>query len=275
MALQIEYLETTEDTYDVTNPTNHNFFANDILVHNSEIILRPYQFCNLTEIVVRSTDTFKDLLNKVRLATLLGTFQSTLTHFPYLRKIWQKNTEEERLLGVSMTGIMDHPATSGKYTPQQYLDFTGGKYSTLSGMLDALRNEAVDMNKQVAQDLGINPSTSITCVKPSGCTTLETKIRTEVGDMSMAEIFSEYCDLNIFEQKPGTWITPNKNLNVYDENNDLQKVTKLFVNGMSPVYEIEDEEGNVFKFTGNHKLKTKNGWKRVDELGLDDEIITF
>ena len=75
----------------------------------SEIILRPYQFCNLTEVVVRATDTIEDLERKVRLATILGTIQSTYTHFPYLRKVWQRNTEEERLLGVSLTGIMDNP----------------------------------------------------------------------------------------------------------------------------------------------------------------------
>ena len=81
----------------------------------SEIILRPYQFCNLSEVVVRESDTLATLKEKVRLATILGTFQATLTNFKYLRKIWQKNTEEERLLGVSLTGIMDNnlTATSG------------------------------------------------------------------------------------------------------------------------------------------------------------------
>jgi ribonucleoside-diphosphate reductase alpha chain len=85
--------------------SNYEFGTNPC----SEIILRPYQFCNLTEVVVRATDTLDDLERKVRLATILGTIQSTYTHFPYLRKIWQKNTEEERLLGVSLTGIMDNP----------------------------------------------------------------------------------------------------------------------------------------------------------------------
>ena len=80
----------------------------------SEIILRPYQFCNLTECVVRSTDTLETLSEKVKLATILGTIQSTMIRFPYLRKIWTKNTEEERLLGVSLTGIMDNPLTTSK-----------------------------------------------------------------------------------------------------------------------------------------------------------------
>ena len=118
----------------------------------SEIILRPYQFCNLTEVVIRATDSEKDLLAKVRAATILGTFQSTFTDFKYLRKQWIQNTEEERLLGVSLTGIMDNKLTSN---PNK--DF-----------LMRLRKEAVDTNKEFAKKLGIPQSTAITCVKPSG-----------------------------------------------------------------------------------------------------------
>jgi ribonucleoside-diphosphate reductase alpha chain len=121
----------------------------------SEIILRPYQFCNLTEVVVRRTDNLEELERKVRLATILGTIQSTYTHFPYLRKIWQKNTEEERLLGVSLTGIMDNPLMTSK---NQGLEKT----------LEHLRDVAVDTNADWANRLGIPVSTAITCVKPSG-----------------------------------------------------------------------------------------------------------
>lgn len=120
----------------------------------SEIILRPYQFCNLTEVVVRETDTLQDLERKVRLATILGTIQSTYTHFPYLRKIWQKNTEEERLLGVSLTGIMDHKMLSGG--------------ADLANILEHLKNVAVATNAEWAALLGIPVSAAITCVKPSG-----------------------------------------------------------------------------------------------------------
>ena len=121
----------------------------------SEIILRPYQFCNLTEVVVRATDTLEDLERKVRLATILGTIQSTYTKFPYLRKVWQKNTEEERLLGVSLTGIMDNPLMT---TENKGLEKT----------LEHLRAVAVDTNSEWADRLGIPVSTAITCVKPSG-----------------------------------------------------------------------------------------------------------
>jgi ribonucleoside-diphosphate reductase alpha chain len=121
----------------------------------SEIILRPYQFCNLTEVVVRVTDSLADLERKVKLATILGTVQSTLTHFPYLRKIWQRNTEEERLLGVSLTGILDNPLMTHK---NQALEKT----------LEYLRQVAVDTNHEWADRLGIPVSAAITCVKPSG-----------------------------------------------------------------------------------------------------------
>ena len=121
----------------------------------SEIILRPYQFCNLTEVVVRATDGIEDLERKVRLATILGTIQSTYTHFPYLRKLWKKNTEEERLLGVSLTGIMDNPLMTTRN-------------AGLEKTLEHLRGIAVDTNTEWANRLGIPVSTAITCVKPSG-----------------------------------------------------------------------------------------------------------
>ena len=120
----------------------------------SEIILRPNQFCNLTEVVCRSTDTMTTLTKKVKLATILGTIQSTFTNFGYLRKRWQNNTEEERLLGVSLTGIMDCV-----------------ELNTIDGLaprLETLKKHAVETNKVLAKKLGIPQSTAITCVKPSG-----------------------------------------------------------------------------------------------------------
>ncbi len=136
----------------------------------SEIILRPYQFCNLTEVVVRAEDTLETLRNKVALATILGTIQSTYTHFPYLRKVWKDNTEEERLLGVSLTGIMDNLALSGKINTDAGISwsFTGSEESTLESVLEELKEVAIKTNKEWAEKLSINPSTAITCVKPSG-----------------------------------------------------------------------------------------------------------
>ena len=130
----------------------------------SEIILRDRGFCNLSEVVIRENDTEETLLEKVRLATILGTFQSTLTNFKYLSSAWKKNCEEERLLGVSLTGIMDNELTNGR-TPYNEFSTQDGK---LEELLTKLRKEAIKTNKKYAELLGIKQSVAITCVKPSG-----------------------------------------------------------------------------------------------------------
>lgn len=122
----------------------------------SEIILRPFQFCNLSEAVVRPMDRPKEIKEKVRLATILGTWQSSLTNFKYLRRIWKENTEAERLLGVSLTGIMDNPYMRSA-TNCDCLD-----------QLKELKNAAIKQNKTTSEAIGIPASTAITCVKPSG-----------------------------------------------------------------------------------------------------------
>ena len=140
---QVERFGRRDSSYDFgTNPC-------------SEIILRNNEFCNLTEVVIRPTDSENDLARKVRLASILGTWQSTLTNFKYISKQWQKNCEEERLLGVSLTGIMDSTLTNGKD-------------GNLEERLERLREVAVETNKQTAELLGINQSAAVTCVKPSG-----------------------------------------------------------------------------------------------------------
>ena len=123
----------------------------------SEIILRDREFCNLSEVVVRANDTPETLKRKVRLAAILGTFQSTLTNFRYISKTWKKNCEEERLLGVSLTGIMDCKYTNGK-SPKH----------VLPALLQDLKNEAIRTNAEFAKKIGIPQSVAITCVKPSG-----------------------------------------------------------------------------------------------------------
>jgi ribonucleoside-diphosphate reductase alpha chain len=133
---------------------DHDFGTNPC----SEIILRNKQFCNLSEVVVRSEDSMETLKRKVWLATILGTFQSTLTDFRYLSKKWKENCDEERLLGVSLTGIMSNSLING----------ADKDFDTLVKNLQELRAVAVETNKEWAKKLGVNQSTAITCVKPSG-----------------------------------------------------------------------------------------------------------
>ena len=122
----------------------------------SEIILRPYQFCNLSSCIIRSTDTFDSISNKIKLATILGTFQASLTDFPYLRKIWQKNTEEEALLGVSMTGILDNILLNNPDDLE------------LPNRLEELRAIAITTNAEYSNAIGINQSVAVTAIKPEG-----------------------------------------------------------------------------------------------------------
>lgn len=132
--------------------TNFEFGTNPC----SEIILRPYQFCNLTTVVLRPSDDIGDVSRKVRLATILGTVQASFTDFKYLRNVWKKNCEEEALLGVSMTGIMDHPLLGDPYN------------TSIASVLQGLKEVAVETNKEWAYKIGINQATAITCVKPEG-----------------------------------------------------------------------------------------------------------
>ena len=124
----------------------------------SEIILRSNQFCNLSEVVVRAEDTLEDLKEKIEMAAIIGTLQATLTDFRYLRKSWKTNTEEEALLGVSLTGIMDHPVLNAR----------GGVNGELQDWLETMRDAAVKVNEKWAKKLGINQAAAITAVKPSG-----------------------------------------------------------------------------------------------------------
>lgn len=142
---------------------DHEFGTNPC----GEIVLRPFEFCNLSEVVVRSGDSFDDLLRKVRLASILGTFQSSLTDFRYIRKQWVDNCKEERLLGVSLTGIMDHAFLSG-LDPLMQVGENIGHEARLANVLTSLKETAIATNKEWAEKLGIEQSAAITTVKPSG-----------------------------------------------------------------------------------------------------------
>lgn len=132
-----------------------------------EIILRPQGFCNLSEVIVRAGDSYEILAEKVKNATIIGTFQSTLINFKYLRPIWKQNAKEERLLGVSLTGIMDHPILNGTGSLNDFIKFEH-EGTGLPLILEHLKQVAIDTNKEWAERLGIEQSVAITCVKPSG-----------------------------------------------------------------------------------------------------------
>jgi ribonucleoside-diphosphate reductase alpha chain len=228
-----------------------------------EIGLRPYQFCNLTEINVSDVDTQEELEGRTKAATFIGTLQAAYTDFHYLRPIWEETTKADALIGVSMTGI--------------------GSGAVLKLDLVKSANVVKEENERIANIIGINVAARTTAVKPAGCVTLDTRIKVPTGNsISMEELFALHGYDKEFLSTIGsnTWleVSPDKTgiPLVLDENNDPQEVTKLYVNGVKEVFEIEFEDGNLYKLTGNHKLKTKDGtWKRVDELTINDEILSF
>jgi len=157
--------------------TEHDFGCNPC----SEIVLRPFQMCNLSEVVARPEDTELDIERKIKVAAILGTIQSSLTNLRYVRPIWKKNAEEERLLGVSFTGIFDCPVVLNA-TPEK---------------LQKWKNLAVSVNKEWANKLGINPSTAVTCIKPSGTVSQ----LTGVGSSGLHPSYAKYYVRRIRQDK--------------------------------------------------------------------------
>lgn len=247
-------LVSNEDTYDVEVEDNHNFFANNLLVHNSEIGLRSNQFCNLTEMNVSDISSQEELNNIAKAAAFIGTLQAGYTDFHYLRDIWKQNSEEEALIGVGMTGIC-----SGEIL----------KYS----LVDAA-NSVLAENERVSSIIGINKAARTTCIKPSGsCVTPDTTIKTNKGLLTMEEIFL-INGYDYAKMEPG-FAKTHEDIFVYDSNNDPKLVTKLFNNGQKEIFEIKFEDNYILKCTANHRLLTVDGWKRADELHENDDIVSF
>ena len=223
-----------------------------------------WQGCNLTEVNGAKSNSKEAFLAACRGASILGTLQAGYTNFSFVSETTKKIFEREALLGVSITGWMNNP----EVLLNEKILQTGAEL-------------VKSVNKKVAAMIGINPAARTTCCKPAGnaCTTFDTKIKTEHGGMTLKEIF-DYCtdnNINVDVDNIGddTSFQVLKDLRVFDENNDLQDVTGLYVNGIARLYEIEFEDGSVYKFTDHHKLKTTKGWKMVKELSEDDEIISF
>jgi len=221
-----------------------------------------FQACNLCEINGSMCDTKEIFFEACKAGAIMGTIQAGYTDFKYVSEATRRIVEREALLGVSITGWMNNP--------EVLFD-----EETLKKGAEIVK----ETNKKVAKLLGINQAARCCTVKPSGnaCTSFDTKIKTVNGNMSLSDIFN-FCtesEVDLDKISENTWITPTKQLKVYDENNDEKLITNLYVNGVSEVFEIEFEDDTKFLFTGNHKLKTTNGWKYVSDLTDNDEIISF
>jgi ribonucleoside-diphosphate reductase alpha chain len=221
------------------------------------------QQCNLNEINAEKCLTKEQFLRACKDAAILGTVQASYTSFPYMTKVTEELSKREALLGVSITGWMNNPKL---FDPQW------------------LREGAalvLEINGITAKAININPAARATTTKPSGnsCTKFSTLIKTNLGDMSLLDIFRYCSGVDSFSPEDSkledVTLDIYKKLMVFDENNELQEISGLYINGVQEIFEIEFEDGNVYGFTGNHKLKTTSGWKRVSELTTEDEIISY
>lgn len=219
----------------------------------AEILLNNYQFCNLSTIVVKPTDSKEDLMRKIRLAALLGTYQATLTDFKYLRPCWKKQTEEETLLGVSMTGILDHPLL------RQVSEET-------AAFLQQLRDEAVRVNKEYAQAFGINPAASVTSIKPEGCQNVDTLLSTDLGVLKLSELGGDphTCSFQAIQS-----------MKVSTDSED-QRVASFKGNGIAATKKIVLNSGLFLEATPNHMFRVvREGayvWVRSDEIKEGDVV---
>lgn len=254
--LKIQKIEIKEDVYDLSINGNHNFFANGILVHNCcEISLLPNQFCNLTEINASSVESQEDYNNRAKAAAIIGTLQAAWTDFHYLRPIWKKNTEKEALIGVGMTGIASN----------QIFNYN------IKEAAKIVKEE----NDRIAKIIGINKAARATTIKPSGCMIPATIIRTSEGDLSLYDIFKlSGIELNNMINEYREWYDVKKNISVYDENNNKNLITKLFVNGNEETIEFIMEDGSTIECTPNHKFLMTNGqWKAAKEITENDDFL--
>lgn len=271
---KVEILEYKENVYDITVDGNHNFYGNDILIHNCVEIgkypvlikgkkkISGFQGCNLSEINGSKCTTKEEFLKACRVGAVLGTLQAGYTDFKFLDETSKKIFDREALIGVSITGWMNSP------------DVLFDEATLIEGA-----NLVKKVNRQVAKLLGINPAARTTCVKPSGnaCQSFDSKIKTSQGDMTLLEIFQHTTnnEFNIDDAYEGQEIRPTTELFVYDEDNNERPITGLYVNGYDDSYEVEFETGEIHIFTANHKLLTTDGWKLVSDLNDDDEIISY
>jgi intein/homing endonuclease len=216
-----------EEVYDCFVSDVHAFDGNGVFLHNcGEIILRSKQFCNLTEVVCRPEDTEESLLKKVRIATILGTYQSMLTDFPYLSKEWKENCEEERLLGVSLTGQWDCPQVRNPET------------------LRKLKEHAIEINKIYAKRFGINPSMAITCIKPSGCRPWYALTSTTDGLLTLEELFEHHNENRKWDEFGGSAKVI--------QNPHPARILKTYQNGFDRLLRITMNYGLVVESTLNH-----------------------
>jgi len=256
--------------YDCTIDEVHAFDANGVYAHNCvEIGLYPvdietgatgWEACNLCEINGRYCKSEEDYAVASKAAAIIGTCQAGYVDLDYLGPTTRKILCREALLGVSITGMMDNPGVLFDSHLQQ-------KMAKL----------ILDVNEEIALKIGINPTARATCVKPAGCLEFNTKIKTSEGSFTLLEIFEDQgYSFDEIKNMNKEWLELKKPLLILNENNEIENVTRLYVNGEIQTYEIPLDDGSVVKCTPWHKFKlTDETWKRADELSEGDDILSY
>lgn len=261
-----------EDVYDIAVEDNRNFFANGMLVHNCfEIGFIPVtedgtcgvQFCNLTSINGAKIKNLNEFKLAAKAATIIGTLQAGYTNFPYLHHSAKKLTEDEALLGVSITGAMDNPDIL--LNPEYQHEVS---------------EYVKEINKMWAKKIGINSATRATALKPEGCFLPSSEIKTSMGNISFKELFLlNEIDLDLDEIKNNhtKFYNPIHKIFIRNEKNEHELIVKLFVNNdTSQLYNIEMEDGTIIQCTEQHKFLTKErGWVETRDLTNDDTLLNY
>ena len=243
-------LDEKYDSFCLTEEDKHTCLFNNIITKQ----------CNLCEINGKKATNEKDFYDMCRAAAIIGTIQASYATFDYLSKSTERIVQREALLGVSMTGMMDNP----HITFDKEIQRKGAKL-------------ILDVNEEIALKIGVNKCARSTCVKPAGCLDANTSIRTKHGKKTLIEIFEEQgYSYDEIKDLSDTWLELKKPIQIFNENNELENVSKLYVNGKIKTYEIPLEDGSIIKSTPWHKFKLYNGeWKRADELKEGDDILEY
>ena len=224
-----------------------------------EVSLKSNTVCNLTEINGGNVVDEQDLFDRAKAASFIGTLQATYTDFHYLRRVWQRNTEKEALIGVGITGI-----ASGNVSDHN---------------IEEAARLVKKENKRVAKILGINAAARTTTIKPSGCLIPSTKIRTNIGTLTLEEIFdSNSYPIDKIKNLTNEFLEVKEKIFIYNENNEKELITNLYVNGIKELeyVKIEMKDGEIFECTPIHKFLTENrGWVEAQSLEETDEILSF
>ena len=259
-----------EPVYDCIVDEVHCFDANGILAHNcGEISIAIWgAFCTIADVVPYHAETLEEAEDAFRCVT------RALIRVNTMDSVYKKEVKRTNRIGVGITGIHEFAWKFFKLGFKDLIDEEKSKdfWMTMARFKRAVQDEAREYSKKI----GVNVPHSDTTIKPAGCNSLNNEIKTNLGIISFKYLFNDIFSIDVENMVENSWFEVDKEIKIKDKNNEEKLITKLYCNGVKEVFEIEFEDGNVYKFTGHHQLLTSNrDWVRVDELSEFDDIISF